>query len=480
MTEPEQIEIRPQLKQEMFLSTSADIAIYGGAAGGGKSYALLLEPLRHIENKKFRGVIFRRTMPQIKNPGGLWDESSYLYTLCQAEAKETQAEWKFPSGAQMKFAHLEYEKNKFDWHGAQIPFIGFDELTLFTESQFFYLMSRNRSMSGVSGYIRATCNADADSWVKDLIVWYLDESTGLARPDRAGKIRYFVRVDDTVQWGNSSDELVEKFCIESRDVKTFTFVPASIYDNKKLLEKDPTYLASLKAMPRVERERLLNGNWNIRPQAGLYFKKEYFETVGAVPIDCQSVRFWDRAATEPSETNKDPDYTVGLKLSRDSAGVFYVDDVVRFRASAFRVEERIKNVALIDGRQVAIGFFQDPGSAGKGEAEYMTRQLVGYKLHVNKISKDKITAASPASSQAEAGNIKVKKAHWNKDFYDEVENFPDATHDDIVDTLSGAIDYFYHVSVGEFPISTGNKLTTRYKQRDTENYTHNGIKVTSY
>src|SRR5690606_2742766 len=157
--------------QTAFLSTSADIAIYGGAAGGGKSWALLLEPLRHIHNPKFGGVIFRRESKQVTNEGGLWDESEKIYPLVGAKPRVGDLQWVFPSGCCLTFAHLQHETDKLSWQGSQIAFIGFDELTHFTRTQFFYMLSRNRSLCGVAPYIRATTNPDADSWVAEFIAW---------------------------------------------------------------------------------------------------------------------------------------------------------------------------------------------------------------------------------------------------------------------------------------------------------------------
>ena len=122
------MEIRPQPgAQEAFLASEADIAFYGGAAGGGKTWALLLEPLRHAGNPNFGAVVFRRNSVQVRNEGGLWDESAKLYPLVGATPQESTLQWRFPSGAKLKFAHLEHEKTKLDWQGSQIPLIGFDE-----------------------------------------------------------------------------------------------------------------------------------------------------------------------------------------------------------------------------------------------------------------------------------------------------------------------------------------------------------------
>ena len=155
----DKIAIRPQPgPQEQFLSSPADIVFYGGAAGGGKTFALLLEPLRHIHNPKFRAVTFRRTYPQISNPGGLWDEASNLYPMLGAEPNQSDMSWTWPSGAKHQFAHMQYAKNRMDWQGAQIPLLNWDELPHFERIMFFYMLSRMRSTSGVRSYVRATMN----------------------------------------------------------------------------------------------------------------------------------------------------------------------------------------------------------------------------------------------------------------------------------------------------------------------------------
>lgn len=433
-----EIKIGPQEgPQSVFLSTPADIALYGGAAGGGKSYALLLEPLRHYDNAEFNGVIFRRNTVQVRNPGGLWDESYKLYKQLDAHPREAILEWSFPSGATMKFAHLEHDKTVFDWQGSQIPFIGFDELTHFSKAQFWYMLSRNRSTSGIPGYVRATTNPDSDSWVRELIDWYIGED-GYPIPERSGVLRWFARNDETLVWANSKEELL-KMGYENADCKSFTFVSAKLQDNKILMEKDPSYLSNLKALSRVERLRLLGGNWNVRPSAGMYFQREWFEVIDQLPAGAMRVcRYWDRAATKPNDTNPSPDWTRGIKLYKYPNGQFVVADMRSMRESPLKVEQMIKNTASHDGIETTIWIEKDPGSSGVADADNYVRLLQGWDIRVTTPTKDKETRARPVSAQAEAGNIKVLRAPWNNDFFTELENFPEGAHDDQVDVLSGA------------------------------------------
>ncbi|MFH2041683.1 MAG: terminase family protein, partial [Acidobacteriota bacterium] len=234
LAEREVITIRPQPgPQEAFLASPADIAIYGGAAFAGKSWALLAEALRNVHNPDFGWVIFRRTYTQVTNEGGLWDESEKMFPLVGAIPKESALEWNFPSGATGHFAHLQHENNKLDWQGSQIPYIGFDELTHFTRGQFFYMLSRNRSTCGVRPYIRGTCNPDPDSFVAELIAWWIDQDSGYPLPERSGVLRYFVRDGDRLVWADSRAELAALYPDRdaAHDFKSLTFVAGSIEDN---------------------------------------------------------------------------------------------------------------------------------------------------------------------------------------------------------------------------------------------------------
>lgn len=418
-----------------FLASKADIVIYGGAAGGGKTYALLLESLWHYATPGFSCVIFRKNANQVRNPGGLWDTSAELFMKFGGNPRESSLEWDFPLGAVIKFAHMDLEKDKYSWQGSQVCLIGFDELTHFSWGQFVYMLSRNRSLCGIKPYIRATTNPDPDSWVRKFISWWIDEESGYAIQSRSGQIRWFIVLGDETIWSNRKEELQLKY--EGCLPKSVAFIASTVFDNKILLKENPDYLANLQALPRYEREQLLKGNWNIRPTAGMFFRRDYFQTIDTLPKNLTFVRYWDRAATKKTDNN-DPDYTVGLKLAKDIAGIFYIVDIVRLQETPLQVQNAIKNCASHDSVNTRIGIEQDPGQAGVSEVDLLIRMLSGYNVKPFRASKDKITRASPVSAQAEAGNIKILRAHWNEDFFRELENFPESSHDDIVDALSGA------------------------------------------
>lgn len=385
-----------------------------------------METLRHVNNPRFGAVVFRRTYPEIKNEGGLWDEASNIYPLVGARPRETTLEWEFPSGARVKFAHMQLEKDKYSWQGSQVPLLCFDELTHFSESVFFYMLSRNRSTCGVRPYVRATTNPDADSWVKAFLAPWVDETY----PDRAqsGEIRWFVRDAGQIRWVPDA----------TPDAKSVTFIRASIYDNRILLEKNPEYLANLKALPLVERMRLLEGDWSIRP-SGNKFKRHWFEIVDVAPAQMERpVRYWDLAATEPKDGN-DPDYTAGVKIARKD-GVYYVLDVQRDRLSPGSVEQLVLQTAALDGRECWVVMEQEPGSAGVNTIALYRRLLAGYMFRGHKTTGSKELRANAASSQAEGGNVKVVRAYWNDAFLNELAAFPmQDVHDDQVDAFSGAM-----------------------------------------
>jgi predicted phage terminase large subunit-like protein len=333
----------------------------------------------------------------------------------------------------------------------------FDELTHFSASQFWYMVSRNRSMSGVRAYVRATCNPDADSWVADFISWWINHETGFPIPERAGVLRWVLRVNDKLHWADNRQDLIEEFTgilpTESLQPKSVTFIAARLTDNKALMEADPGYMANLLALPTVERERLLAGNWRIRPSAGLYFQRTWMKPTLKIPPYTQWARGWDLAATPKTEINN-PDFTESVLIGRSPDGSYIVADHTWMQGSPEAVEKQVLRTAkqdAADGRQVVISIPQDPAQAGKAQALAYTKLLSGYNVRTSPESRAAIAAATgvsakaakigrfgPFSAQCEGGNVSYIPGDWNETWFDRLEAFPEAAKDDTADATSRA------------------------------------------
>jgi predicted phage terminase large subunit-like protein len=398
------------------------------------TYALCLDPLKHVKNPQFRAVTFRTKRTDIVKPGGIWDEAKNIYLRIKGvrERASPYLDFTFPSGAQVAFAHVN-ENNYEDWKSTAIPGMNFEELTTFSENAFFYMFSRNRSTCGVLPYVRATTNPQKN-WVYYFIKWWIGDD-GFAIKERSGVIRWFIRqANNEIIWADTREELIYSFGKDCGPV-SFTFIPSHVTDNKILLEKSPQYLSMLKSMNDFDRAQLLEGNWLAVPKAGTYFKRQWVEIVDAIPADSFSfVRAWDRAATKPNPQNTDPDYTAGVKMCRDSKGFYYVLHVERFRDTA--TQDTINTQVLL---------LEDPGQAGKAEALYLTRALAGYNVQTTRAVSDKLTYFKPFSAQAQAGNIKILRRgpqddKWIEEFLNELEQFvgDGSGKDDQVDGVSHA------------------------------------------
>lgn len=431
--------------QEEFLKCSADICFYGGGAGGGKTYGLLLMPVHHLKLSEFTCVIFRRELEQHKQGGGVWDESQSIYSLLSKEKYEpisldSKLVWKFKNKNKIKFSALKEEKTKYKYQGAQIPLILFDELTHFTKSQFFYMISRNRTGGcvGIKPYIRATCNPDCDSWVKDFIEWWIDEE-GYIIPERCNVIRFFITDGENIIWADTKEELLEKD--PECEPLSFTFIEASVFDNKKLLENDPSYLAKLKNLSYIDKMQLLYRNWKIRATKGTIFLKENFNYIDYEPniLTIVSVcRYWDRAGGKKPKKNQKTDYTSGTLIAKDNLGKTYILDQIRGKYKSKDLTSLIKSTAKKDlekyQHKYFVGLSQDPASAGIHEIDALITALYGFCVKTFRETGDKITRANPFAIQFQSDNVFILKADWNKDYKEELESFPEGAYDDQVDS----------------------------------------------
>lgn len=469
--------IRPQPKQEEFLSNPADIVIYGGAAGGGKSWALLYEPLRHIENPGFGAVIFRSSMTQIKEQGGLWDASMKLYSLYPRSRpiKSPKPYWQFPSGAKVSFRQISRDEDVYDWQGTEIPLIEFDELTHFSQFQFFYMLSRNRSLCGVDPYVRASCNPDADSWVAGFISWWIDPETGYAIPERSGKIRYMGRINEQIVWGDTREEVLEKARevaddveLKAEEIKSVSFVASTIYDNEILLKTNPAYLANLKAQSIVERERLLYGNWKIKAARGLFFPRSALpELLQDTPTDVTRwVRGWDLAATDTDEGG-DPAYTASVLLGKRKDGRYVIADATNNRFKADKVRAIVKQCAVSDKakyKRVRIRMSIDPGQAGKEQAQSYIKMLAGFSVSTVRETGTKEARAEPFAAQWQAGNVDVVAGPWTETLLGQYESFPESKFKDLVDAGANAFNELEMMNTGSAPPQENAATATLSKE----------------
>lgn len=232
----------PQEKQAIFQSRGEYEALYGGAAGGGKSDALLTEALRQVHIPHYRGLILRKTYPQLSE---LIDRSREIYLRAYPRAKYNDSKhfWLFPGGAKIYFGAMQHTKDRINYQGKRYDFIAFDELTHFTWDEYSYMFSRNRpSGNGTRVYIRSTTNPGGigHSWVKERFI--------TAAPP-------LTPIESKMNVVNPDGKLITVS-------RNRIFVPSTVFDNKRLLENDPNYLANLSMLPEKEKNALLYGDWD--------------------------------------------------------------------------------------------------------------------------------------------------------------------------------------------------------------------------
>ncbi len=443
----ETVDIRPQPgAQERFLSSTADIVIYGGAAGGGKSYALLLEPMRHAGNKDFGALVLRKTTPEIMGVGGLWSEAERLYPLIGGEPKIASNEWQFPSGARVKFDHLEHEKSKHKYQGNQIPLICFDEITHFSESQFWFMISRNRSTCGVRPYIRGTCNPDASSWVARLIAWWINQDSGYPIPERSGVVRWFIRHGGELHWADTPEELKERF--PKSLPKSLSFIPATLDDNPALKAANPEYEGNLQAQSYVERERLLGGNWNVVDSEGAEWPPEYFSNIWC--DEWPEERLVTVVALDPSLGRKNKatetrlgDYSAFVAVAKGHNGIYYVDADIDRRPPSKIVEDGIEFLQFIK-----------PDAFG---IENVGFQEVLFDLFIPELHRAKVDGIWPIHGDGDkrippklvrirklepllkTGRIRLRRSPGSSLLLEQMMMFPIHKHDDGPDALEMAV-----------------------------------------
>jgi predicted phage terminase large subunit-like protein len=456
--------------QERFLASRAFEAGYGGQAGGGKSFALVLGSLRFTCLPNYAGLLLRRTVPDLKKADGLLDLAAQIFPCVGGQPHEGGVKWTFPTAtgltreerARVDLSSLDHEQDKLKYQGSSYQYIGFDELTQFTKTQYQYLFSRARSAHGVPLAVRWSSNpgGPGHDWVLERFAPWLypppDPENPYAHPEFEGPYallgeKLYYRYDEAQQtsvlvdpswWHPTCDRCAPGASCPDHLPRSRTFFPAALEDNPSLAGTG--YGAALDELDPLTRAQLKHGNWMARAAAGAYFQRVWIKVLPAVPADVVGrVRYWDRAATAG-----DGDFTAGPRVSRTREGLFVVEDMRRGQWDPGKVEQMIRQTILLDPRGTRTVLEKDPGAAGKFEANYYARELAGHDIHTVPPQGDKQTRAKPVSAQAEAGNLAIVAGPWNEAFLRELESFP-VGHDDQVDGLSGAFAQLIRISGGK-------------------------------
>ena len=441
--------------QEVALLCDADVVLYGGSAGSGKSYLLLLKLLMGTDDPNFNGIIFRRTTTTLRD--GLWGEAKQLYKAWKPRIQEQPMRMEFNTGAVIKFNHLEYDKNaEMDHQGKQYSLVAFDEACQFSEYQVTYLMSRLRSAAEGNSQLFCTMNPDPDSFMREWVDWWIDEE-GYPIPERSGVKRYFCRHNGEMKFADTKEELKERFPEALKvwnpltkkyvevEPKSMVFINGTIFDNPALIAANPQYLAELNSLPEIEKARLLHGNWDARPEGANYFDRKWLKKADSIPLNAVSCRAWDKASTEPSDVNTHPDYTASTKMYKSKDGFFYIvgnyhpdihdkkdpDVLGKFRERPGARDTLILKQAKYDGADCAVVFSQDPGQAGVTEYQESAKKLIEEGFRVSKDPmppiNSKLSRYTPFSSACENGLVYIVESTFDRKtleaFYGEHEAF---------------------------------------------------------
>lgn len=418
---------KPSPHQAAFLLVPHREAFYGGAAGGGKSIALLMGALQYVEHSGYNALILRKTFADLNQPEALIDISKEWLSNTDARWNSSEHQWTFPSGAVLKFGHLEHEDDKLKYQGAAYHFVGFDELTQFHETQYTYLFSRVRRRADDKSRfplrIRGAGNPGGigHEWVRDRFI-----------------------IDDD-EWTEKTELAGDAYDREMAKRQQRIFIPSGLADNPYLDQE--SYMESLDYLDPVTRAQLLNGDWDIAADGNM-FKKEWFDNriISEIPRDVnliRRVRYWDLASTDEEKAIKekgDPDYTASVLQALGDDGNVYILEVTRDRLTPAAVEKLVYSKAERDGRVgTAIWMEQEPGSSGEATLFTYRKLMLGFNFRGDKPSGSKIERARSASAACENGLVYIIRGAKTREFLNELVAFPVGAHDDMVDAFSGGL-----------------------------------------
>lgn len=376
------LNICPQLgPQETFLASDADIAVFGGSTGSGKTVALLLDWFRNWETPGANGLIVRNRDIDITIGGGLWDEAVKLFqrsdTGAHPRGGSGTRDVTWPSSAKLSFRHLD-DRNAERFKGPGFSWIGIEEANECPIDAIIYLLSRLRSNCGAKPRLRLTLNPDPDHELAEWVEWYLAPD-GTSDRAKSGIVRWMLRSAETGKFvfAESAEAVADLAGGDPRDAMTFAYVPSLLSDNPALDLGDPSYRSKIANMDPVQKARLGDGNWKIRAETGGMFRREWWGGPVSEPLApiVRRIRSWDRAGSVPSKDYPDPDFSVGVLVLWDVQGRWYVADVVACRGEPPEVDMLMEETAERDGPDVTQVVQIDPAQAGKVERLHTAKVL---------------------------------------------------------------------------------------------------------
>lgn len=415
-------------RQTRFLAHRAKRALYGGAAGGGKSAALMACPLRWIANPNYRGLYLRREAQYL---GDAVDKTKRLYPALGATlVMGPRIMWTFPSGATVWMNHCAHASDVGNYDSFEFSEVLFDELTHFEESMFVGICARLRGTDPTLPYwSRAATNPGGvgHEWVKRRWGAWLDKRHD--NPAGEGETRWMLRGREVPQG--------------TPRATSYTFVPALLDDNPKV---SPEYVAELEELDAVRRAQLVEGDWEAAYGEGALFHRDWWAYLDAAPVCIRKVRAWDLGAGgDPSE---------GVLMGDRGPDVvprYVVLDDITHVGPPHELHALIKATAVADGPTVTIRLPQDPGQAGKDQAQTYVRELAGFHVVTKPVTGDKVTRAGPFSSQVGGRNVAAVRGPWTPGLVGQLHAFPDTPRDDKVDA---AADAFVELAGRPEPLNT--------------------------
>ena len=440
------MEKTPLLVQKGFqtkvFNCTADILICGGSMGSGKSYSLCLEVLKHVTDPYFRCGIFRRNRANILCPGGLWEELLDIAYNCGYAVKTNRQQLKitFPSGASVQFGHANHPNLKAQLKGSQYSAIFLDEGDEFDEEIFKFLISRLRSKAKTKTYMRITTNP-CDGWIKKMVKPYLNEEE-YPREELSGKIKYLYFINNQPILKDKKEDFIKEHGLSKEDlqfIRTFTFIPGRVDENKKMLANNPEYLANLKTLPDHERDRFLHGWWGELPRDGMFKENDFQAYVNFPERADRYVIFIDTALKAQNHN----DYTVATCWAFKKNNLYLID-MLRGKWNYTAMKERVQS--FIEANDFVDSVYIEDIQTGSVLLDDLRNNMAGIRFRPihRQVRESKLKRAQGALANLGHINVflPVRAEKIRRQFLKELTAFSadgSHAHDDIADNLFDSI-----------------------------------------